>query len=161
MRSCTNADCSRSGRLRRKEKRRRRLRIELRRIGNRVPEILVQRRIVGFQARLPLMPPARYADRAAHISFAEAVVLEDLDRRRVVIRIETDCVVAHHRADIRDHARRKRVLVRRDSHRLNVAGRFQLRSQRKRRIERVEDAVFAAPAHSAIRSAPTRAARSG
>ena len=63
-----------------KRKSRRSAGIELRRVGDLIAEILIQRCIVGFEACLPLMPAVIHANGAAEISLAKPVVLEDLDR---------------------------------------------------------------------------------
>ena len=68
--------------------------------GNDVAEVLVQKKIVGFQARLPFLTAVVDRDCAVEISLLEVIVQKRGDRPGAVVRVQVAGVVAHHATNI-------------------------------------------------------------
>src|SRR5277367_356597 len=95
----------------REAERQRRIGIELRRVSDQVSEILVQKRVVRFNADFPLVPAVSNRDRSLEISLVEPIVLEQDDGCRKVIRIKVVGIVPNHPAKISDHIGRENMPV--------------------------------------------------
>src|SRR5271167_2575308 len=99
-----------------KAERRRRSRVELRRIGDYIGEALVQEDVVRLYTDLPLLPAAVNGNRSFEISFGKAVALECDDGRGQQIRRQAVRIVANHPSKVAYNVGREQMLIRNDSH---------------------------------------------
>src|SRR5579862_1844470 len=100
----------------------RRIVVELAWIGDDVIKILIQKGVVGLGSELPFMPAMIDGRSPFEICLAKPIVLKNFDRRRIRIGVEVVRIVTEHGAEIRGRIARKGVLVRGNSHGLNIVG---------------------------------------
>src|SRR5579862_4946278 len=96
--------------------------VELAWIGNVVAQVFVQKRVVGLETELPLVPAMDDRSCAFEVCLAKGILLENLDGSRFRVGVEIIGIVPAHGPKISRRIGRKSVLVGSDCHRFHVIG---------------------------------------
>ena len=95
--------------------------------GDDIAEVFAEKESVGFEAGFPFVPGVMDGDAGVEVSLFEVVMQEGGDGPGAVVGIEPGGVIAHHATKVGEDIGRKDVLVRSDTHRLEIAGGLELR----------------------------------